>query len=183
MSCLNAVNWAVIGGIASAIASILAAAAALWSAVLAARSNGQAARERRTVLEREANRALDTVPAVARRLVTLAEGLDREYTTVFAMAGRNLAGAALHRERAAERRKEAEFIVARLRVWMARPVEGSSDGELEALVRAPLCANVTWNTCLLEFTVQGSITHGSSTGFFDEPRSVDSEPGHPGRSP
>lgn len=104
--------------------------------MLAARSNGQAARERRTVLEREANRALDTVPAVARRLVTLAEGLDREYTTVFAMAGRNPAAAALHRERAAERRKEAEFIVARLRVWMARPVEGSSDGELEALVRA-----------------------------------------------
>ena len=48
---------------------------------------------------------------------------------------------------------------------------------------AALCANVTWNTCLLEFTVQGSITHGSSTGFFDEPRSVDSEPGHPVRSP
>ena len=41
----------------------------------------------------------------------------------------------------------------------------------------------TWNTCLLEFTVQGSITHGSSTGIFDEPRSVDSEPGHPVRSP
>ncbi len=46
-----------------------------------------------------------------------------------------------------------------------------------------LCANVTWNTCLLEFTVQGSITHGSSTGIFDEPRSVDFEPGHPVRSP
>ena len=47
----------------------------------------------------------------------------------------------------------------------------------------PLGANVTWNTCLLEFTVQGSITHGSSTGFFDEPRSVDFESGHPVRSP
>ena len=52
---------------------------------------------------------------------------------------------------------------------------------LRALV-AP-CANVTWNTCLLEFTVQGSITHGSSTGFFDEPRSIRFDPGHPGRSP
>ena len=47
----------------------------------------------------------------------------------------------------------------------------------------PLCANVKWNTCLLEFTVQGSITHGSSTGFFDEPRCVEFERGHPGRSP
>ena len=45
--------------------------------------------------------------------------------------------------------------------------------------RGPLCVNVTWNTFLLEFTVQGSITHGSSTGIFDEPRSVDSEPRHP----
>ena len=54
---------------------------------------------------------------------------------------------------------------------------------VQGLRRSTLCANVTWNTCLLEFTVQGSITHGSSTGFFDEPRSVDFEPGHPVRSP
>jgi hypothetical protein len=44
-------------------------------------------------------------------------------------------------------------------------------------------ANVTWNTCLLEFTVQGSIAHGSSTGFFDEQHSLWFGPGHPGRSP
>ena len=56
-------------------------------------------------------------------------------------------------------------------------------GTFPANLRPPLCANVTWNTCLLEFTVRGSITHGSSTGIFDEPRSVDFEPGHPVRSP
>ena len=52
-----------------------------------------------------------------------------------------------------------------------------------ALDPGSLCTNVTWNTCLLEFAVQGRITHGSSTGFFDEPRSVHSQSGHPGRSP
>ena len=55
--------------------------------------------------------------------------------------------------------------------------------DLRLILFGPPCANVTWNTCLLEFSVQGSITHGSSTGFLDEPRSIRFEPGHPGRSP
>ena len=63
-------------------------------------------------------------------------------------------------------------------------VDHQKDADFDPRQRkSALCANVTWNTCLLEFTVRGSITHGSSTGIFDEPRSVDSEPGHPVRSP
>ncbi len=71
----------------------------------------------------------------------------------------------------ANRRKVGRFAV-------ASGVPSSTPNSATAL-----CANVMWNTCLLEFTVRGSITHGSITGFFDEPRSVDFEPGHPVRSP
>ncbi len=56
-------------------------------------------------------------------------------------------------------------------------------GGADGINPVALCANVTWNTCLPEFTLQGSITHGSSTGLFDEPRSVHPQSGHPGRSP
>lgn len=88
------------------------------------------------VLEREASKALSTIPAAATRVVALAERLERDYATLFALAGRNVAAAASHQEEAAKRRHEAEFIVSRLRVWLAHPVGISSDTELEVLVRA-----------------------------------------------
>jgi hypothetical protein len=75
--------------------------------------------------------------------------------------------------------------MARVQIHLALPPYSIAISNREhcTAILSALCANVTWNTCLLEFTVQGSITHGSSTGFFDEPRSVDFEPGHPVRSP
>ena len=80
-------------------------------------------------------------------------------------------------DNAAERRSLAKwYAAAKLALARNRPLT-------TATTRRPLCANVRWNTCLLEFTVQGSITHGSSTGIFDEPRSVKFDPGHPVRSP
>lgn len=130
------IDWTAVSAIVSAVAALLAAGAAYWSAAAAASSNKQAARERRTVLEREATRALSTVPAAASRVVMLADRLELEYTTFFALAGRNVAAAAPHKEKAAVRRQEAELIVSRLRAWLPRPVARSSDSELEALVRA-----------------------------------------------
>lgn len=129
-------NWSTAFALISAATGLVSAVAALWAAGSAASANRQAARERRAVLEREASRGHGAVPPVAARVAGLAERLEREYTTLFALAGRNVSAAAGLREQAAKKQYAADEIAGRMRVWLPGPVESRTDRELQDLIQA-----------------------------------------------
>lgn len=103
-------DWATISAVVSAVASMLAAGAAWWAAVSATRSNNQAGRERRVTLEREANRSIHQVFAGATRVIELAEALKRDYTSLFALSGRNIDATKPLHDRVVTKQAEAEVM-------------------------------------------------------------------------
>lgn len=127
----GSMNWTVAVAIASAIASVLAAGAAFWSAGLAASSNRHAAQERRAALEREANRSIHQVLAGASRVLELSDALDRAHTSAFALHGRNVGAAKPLHDQVATKRAEAQVMRESAHECDWQNLKGISDSELE----------------------------------------------------
>lgn len=94
--------------LASAIASIVSARAANRSAKSSEASVRQAAIQQRTSIERDANRNVHQIFAGTSRVVELSGQLQRSYTTLFALNGRNVDAAKPLVEQVVTKRAEAE---------------------------------------------------------------------------